>query len=115
MHVARRYGVPSLPHPGMEHSHDWSQDRVTIKFAIPGGSLTKAFERFLRSFSDDDLTAYAQEQLESRPPFRRVMEVAVRIELDRRGLDLGGIDEPGSFPDTPGPPQGGSAETTDRR
>ncbi len=50
--------------------------------------LTKAFERFLRSFSDEDLQALAEEQVERRPVYRRAIEVAVRIELDRRDLRL---------------------------
>jgi hypothetical protein len=56
--------------------------------------MTKAFERFLRSFSDDDLAAFAKEQVEKRPPYRRVMEVALRIELDRRDLRLDTGSEP---------------------
>ena len=50
--------------------------------------MTKTFERFLRAFSDDDLTAFARDRSEKQPPYWRVMEVALRIELDRRGLRL---------------------------
>lgn len=51
-------------------------------------TVTRAFERFLRSFSDDDLRAFAKEQVEKRPPYRRLLEIALRIELDRRELSL---------------------------
>jgi hypothetical protein len=50
--------------------------------------MTKTFERFLRSFSDEDLDAFARDRREKRPPYWRVMEVALRIELSRRGLAL---------------------------
>lgn len=56
--------------------------------------MTRAFERFLRSFSDDDLTAFAREQVAKRPPYRRLMEVALRIELARRDLRLDMDPEP---------------------
>ena len=48
--------------------------------------MTRAFERFLRSFSDDDLVTFARERGEVRPPYWRAMQVALRIEYDRRGL-----------------------------
>jgi hypothetical protein len=50
--------------------------------------MTKAFERFLRSFSDEDLAAFARDRGEKRPPYWRVMEMALRIELSRRGVAL---------------------------
>jgi hypothetical protein len=50
--------------------------------------MTKTFERFLRSFSDDDLIAFAQERHRVRPPYWKVLRVALRIEADRRGLRL---------------------------
>jgi hypothetical protein len=51
--------------------------------------MTRTFERFLRSFSDEDLEAFAQDRQEKRPPYWRAMRVALRIEFDRRGLRTG--------------------------
>jgi hypothetical protein len=48
--------------------------------------MTKSFERFLRSFSDDELVAFAQERSRLAPPYWKVMRLALRIEADRRGL-----------------------------
>jgi hypothetical protein len=50
--------------------------------------MTKTFERFLRSFSDDELIAFAQERHLVQPPYWKVLRVALRIEADRRGLRL---------------------------
>ena len=50
--------------------------------------MTKTFERFLRSFSDDELQAFAQERGKVRPPYWKVMQLALRIELSRRGLRM---------------------------
>ena len=48
--------------------------------------MTKTFERFLRSFDDEDLARFAQERERIRPPYWRFLQVALRIESDRRGL-----------------------------
>jgi hypothetical protein len=48
--------------------------------------MTKAFERFLRSFSDDELIAFARDRAAVDPPYWRLMRLAVRIEADRRSL-----------------------------
>lgn len=48
--------------------------------------MTRTFERFLRSFSDEELAAFARQRAKVRPPYWRVMQVALRIEADRRGL-----------------------------
>ena len=50
--------------------------------------MTKTFQRFLRSFSDAELTAFAQDRARVRPPYWKVMALALRIEADRRGLAL---------------------------
>jgi|GEM_PF-6189563 len=50
--------------------------------------MTKTFERFLRSFSDDELAAFAQERSRIRPPYWKVLQLALRIEATRRGLTL---------------------------
>ncbi len=50
--------------------------------------MTKTFERFLRSFSDEELTRFAQEREAVRPPYWRVMRLALQIELSRRSLAL---------------------------
>ena len=50
--------------------------------------MTKTFERFLRSFSDEELTRFAQERSGLNPPYWRVMSLALQIEADRRGLSL---------------------------
>jgi hypothetical protein len=48
--------------------------------------MTRTFERFLRSFSDEELSAFARERSAVRPPYWKLMRVALRIETDRRGL-----------------------------
>ena len=48
--------------------------------------MTKTFERFLRSFSDEELVSFAQERSRIRPPYWRFLQGALRIEADRRGL-----------------------------
>lgn len=50
--------------------------------------MTKSFERFLHSLSDEDLVAFARDRDDKRPPYWRVLQVALRIELGRRGLIL---------------------------
>ena len=53
-----------------------------------GTPVTKTFERFLRSFSDDELTAFARERGSVQPPYWKVMRLALRVEASRRGLRL---------------------------
>lgn len=48
--------------------------------------MTKTFTRFLRSFSDEELVAFAQDRSVVRPPYWKLMQVALRIELDRRHI-----------------------------
>ncbi len=66
--------------------------------------MTKTFERFLRSFSDEELTRFAQEREAVRPPYWRVMRLALQIELSRRSLTVP-TELPGSVvssdPETP--------------
>ena len=50
--------------------------------------MTKTFERFLRSFSDEELIAFAEERCRVQPPYWKVLRVALRIEASRRGLRL---------------------------
>lgn len=50
--------------------------------------MTKTFERFLHSFSDDELIAFAEDRHRARPPYWKVLRMALRIEADRRGLRL---------------------------
>lgn len=50
--------------------------------------MTKTFERFLRSFSDDELVAFARDRTQAHPPYWKVMRVALAIEASRRGLRL---------------------------
>jgi len=50
--------------------------------------MTKTFERFLRSFSDEELVRFAQERAAALPPYWRAMRLALRIESDRRGLSF---------------------------
>lgn len=50
--------------------------------------MTKSFERFLRSFSDDELAAFAQRRARVRPPYWKAMRLALRIEATRRGLEM---------------------------
>ena len=49
--------------------------------------MTKTFERFLRSFSDEELVRFAQERGVAKPPYWRTLRLALRVELSRRGLD----------------------------
>lgn len=53
--------------------------------------MTQAFERFLRSFSDEELQRFARERGEARPPYWRAMRLALAIEAHRRGLALDGV------------------------
>ena len=48
--------------------------------------MTSTFERFLRSFTDEELTTFAQERARVRPPYWNLLRTALRIESDRRGL-----------------------------
>lgn len=48
--------------------------------------MTKTFERFLRSFSDEELIAFAQDRSRVSPPYWKVMRLALRIEAGRRDL-----------------------------
>ena len=48
--------------------------------------MTKTFERFLHAFTDEELIAFAQERGRVRPPYWKTMQLALRIEADRRGL-----------------------------
>ena len=50
--------------------------------------MTHTFERFLRGFDDEDLVAFARDRGAIRPPYWKVMALALRIEADRRGLRL---------------------------
>ena len=50
--------------------------------------MTKTFERFLRSFSDEELAAFARDREQAQPPYWKVMRLALRIEATRRGLSL---------------------------
>jgi hypothetical protein len=50
--------------------------------------MTKTFERFLRSFSDEELVAFAGERSRLQPPYWRALMLALRIEAGRRGLHL---------------------------
>ncbi len=50
--------------------------------------MTKTFERFLRSFSDEELRVFAQERARVRPPYWQAMQLALPIEADRRSLRL---------------------------
>ena len=61
--------------------------------------MTKTFERFLRSLSDEDLLRFAEERRAVEPPYWRVMRVALAIETGRRGLQL---DPPELEPAAPG-------------
>lgn len=54
--------------------------------------MTKTFERFLRSFSDEELAAFAHDRGRAQPPYWKVMRLALRIEATRRGLSL--VDDP---------------------
>ncbi len=48
--------------------------------------MTKTFERFLRSFSDEELIAFARDRGRVGPPYWKVMRLALRIEAGRRDL-----------------------------
>ena len=50
--------------------------------------MTKTFERFLRSLSDEELTAFARDRARVRPPYWRTLRIALRVESYRRGLRL---------------------------
>lgn len=50
--------------------------------------MTKTFERFLRSFSDKELVRFAEERGAMRPPYWRVLQLGLQIEMSRRGLAL---------------------------
>ena len=52
--------------------------------------MTKTFERFLHAFTDEELIAFALERGRARPPYWKTMQLALRIEADRRGLHLDG-------------------------
>ena len=57
--------------------------------------MTKTFERFLRSFSDEELVAFAHDRGRVGPPYWRVMRLALQVEATRRDLrhdtDLAGV------------------------
>jgi len=53
---------------------------------IEARDMTKTFERFLHSFSDEELTAFAQDRRSVQPPYWKVMRLALHIEAGRRGL-----------------------------
>ena len=61
--------------------------------------MTKTFERFLRSFSDEELVRFAAERSLVRPPYWRMLHLALQGERARRGLDV----EPGSGAFVAGP------------
>ena len=69
--------------------------------------MTKTFERFLRSFSDEELLAFARERVRVQPPYWKVMRLALSIEAGRRGLRL----DDGSTEPSAGAPQGPPART----
>jgi hypothetical protein len=50
--------------------------------------MTKTFERFLRSFSDEELAAFAQDRGRVQPPYWKVMRLALQVEATRRELRL---------------------------
>ena len=50
--------------------------------------MTKTFERFLRSFTDDELIAFAQDRRRARPPYWKAMRLALQVEAARRRLRL---------------------------
>jgi hypothetical protein len=52
--------------------------------------MTKTFERFLRSFTDDELTAFAQDRGRARPPYWKLLRLALLVEADRRQLRFDG-------------------------
>ena len=50
--------------------------------------MTRTFERFLRAFDDDELVLFARERAKARPPYWRALQIALRVEADRRGIRL---------------------------
>mgnify|MGYP001815792258 CR=1 FL=1 len=54
--------------------------------------MTKTFERFLHSFSDDQLIAFAQDRGRVRPPYWKVLRLALEVEANRRQLRLDADD-----------------------
>jgi hypothetical protein len=48
--------------------------------------MTKTFERFLRAFTDDELIAFAQDRGRVRPPYWKVLRLALQVEAGRRRL-----------------------------
>jgi len=48
--------------------------------------MTKTFERFLRSFSDEELAAFVRDRGRNRPPYWKVMRLALQVEAARREL-----------------------------
>ena len=52
--------------------------------------MTKTFERFLHAFTDEELIAFALERGTVQPPYWKTMQLALRIEADRRALHLDG-------------------------
>lgn len=71
--------------------------------------MTKTFERFLRSFSDDELAAFAQDRAQARPPYWKAMQLALRIEASRRGLLL---ESDALGPSRPAEPESGRRTVT---
>lgn len=49
--------------------------------------MSKTFERFLRSFSDEELILFAHERAVAQPPYWRMLHSALRLEMSKRGLD----------------------------
>ena len=48
--------------------------------------MTKTFERFLRSFSDEDLASFVRDRGRVRPPYWKAMRLALQVEAARRDL-----------------------------
>lgn len=72
--------------------------------------MTSTFERFLRSFSDEELTAFAQDRARVRPPYWKALRLALRVESDRRDLRLyEEMPEPSSSPPARGQAPAGGA------
>ena len=68
--------------------------------------MTETFERFLRSFSDDELAAFARDRVRARPPHWKLLRLALSIESERRGLRL---EE--ELHERPAPPSDGQVRT----
>jgi hypothetical protein len=66
--------------------------------------MTKTFERFLRSLTDDELTVFARERSKVRPPYWKSMRLALAVEASRRGLVLGEGSLDLGFPTDPETP-----------